>query len=319
MQVTELSRLGCDLAQGFHFSRPVPALEITRDARATGPAWLRTVRPSLSGVRSIRRVADLRIGRRRRPAAARRSRPGTRTRRPGSRRAASPCRWAGSPGARRRCAARVERRHPVADVEPERSRLARARSRAAPSGVVSRRSRWSCACGIVGSGAPDLVEEQDPRVAVRAAARSLRVLEREADLAVAHAALLAEERERERGGAARRLGRTPCVVVVRGRRWSARRPVVVVVGSVVLVAVLAAGELDGGGRPVEAAGVPPELPQAAGSTARAARCRAAGRSVSCRCSGVCSSIWREALRGGWAPSPPDPGACQYPGQLNYGP
>jgi EAL domain-containing protein (putative c-di-GMP-specific phosphodiesterase class I) len=29
-QVSELSRLGCALAQGFHFSRAVPADEITR-------------------------------------------------------------------------------------------------------------------------------------------------------------------------------------------------------------------------------------------------------------------------------------------------
>ncbi len=39
-QVAELARLGCDLVQGFHFSRPVPAAEITR-MLAEGPAWLR--------------------------------------------------------------------------------------------------------------------------------------------------------------------------------------------------------------------------------------------------------------------------------------
>jgi EAL domain-containing protein (putative c-di-GMP-specific phosphodiesterase class I) len=39
LQVAELSRLGCDLVQGFHFSRPVPAEEITRMLEA-GPAWL---------------------------------------------------------------------------------------------------------------------------------------------------------------------------------------------------------------------------------------------------------------------------------------
>jgi diguanylate cyclase (GGDEF)-like protein/PAS domain S-box-containing protein len=38
-QVRELIRLGCDLAQGFHFSRPVPAASITRMLQR-GPAWL---------------------------------------------------------------------------------------------------------------------------------------------------------------------------------------------------------------------------------------------------------------------------------------
>ncbi len=37
--VSELSRLGCGLAQGFHFSRAVPAEEITR-ALEHGPRWL---------------------------------------------------------------------------------------------------------------------------------------------------------------------------------------------------------------------------------------------------------------------------------------
>ncbi|HUJ35961.1 MAG TPA: bifunctional diguanylate cyclase/phosphodiesterase, partial [Solirubrobacteraceae bacterium] len=39
-QVDELSRLGCTLAQGFHFSRAVPALEITAALR-DGRRWLR--------------------------------------------------------------------------------------------------------------------------------------------------------------------------------------------------------------------------------------------------------------------------------------
>jgi diguanylate cyclase (GGDEF)-like protein/PAS domain S-box-containing protein len=39
LQIAELRRLGCDLAQGFHFSRPVSASEITRMLEH-GPAWL---------------------------------------------------------------------------------------------------------------------------------------------------------------------------------------------------------------------------------------------------------------------------------------
>jgi diguanylate cyclase (GGDEF)-like protein/PAS domain S-box-containing protein len=39
LQVAELARLGCDFVQGFYFSRPVPADEITR-MLAEGPAWL---------------------------------------------------------------------------------------------------------------------------------------------------------------------------------------------------------------------------------------------------------------------------------------
>ena len=43
-QVNELSRLGCTLAQGFHFSGAVPALEIT-DALENGPLWLPSAGP----------------------------------------------------------------------------------------------------------------------------------------------------------------------------------------------------------------------------------------------------------------------------------
>jgi diguanylate cyclase (GGDEF)-like protein/PAS domain S-box-containing protein len=39
LQIAELRRLGCDLAQGFHFSGPVSAAEITRMLEH-GPAWL---------------------------------------------------------------------------------------------------------------------------------------------------------------------------------------------------------------------------------------------------------------------------------------
>ena len=38
LQVSELTRLGCDFVQGYHFSRPVPAHEITAMLQA-GPAW----------------------------------------------------------------------------------------------------------------------------------------------------------------------------------------------------------------------------------------------------------------------------------------
>jgi len=43
-QMNELNRLGCTLAQGFHFSRAVPALEIT-DALENGPLWLPSAGP----------------------------------------------------------------------------------------------------------------------------------------------------------------------------------------------------------------------------------------------------------------------------------
>ena len=42
--VRELSRLGCGLAQGFHFSRAVPPEQITH-ALAHGPAWLTALQP----------------------------------------------------------------------------------------------------------------------------------------------------------------------------------------------------------------------------------------------------------------------------------
>jgi diguanylate cyclase (GGDEF)-like protein/PAS domain S-box-containing protein len=44
-QVTELERIGCDLVQGFYFSRPVPAAEITRMLEC-GPPWQAPVRPA---------------------------------------------------------------------------------------------------------------------------------------------------------------------------------------------------------------------------------------------------------------------------------
>ena len=45
LQVAELERLGCDLVQGFHFSRPVPAAEITRMLEG-GLPWATTGRPA---------------------------------------------------------------------------------------------------------------------------------------------------------------------------------------------------------------------------------------------------------------------------------
>ena len=39
LQVAELNRLGCDYVQGYHFSRPVSAPEITAMLTA-GPGWL---------------------------------------------------------------------------------------------------------------------------------------------------------------------------------------------------------------------------------------------------------------------------------------
>ncbi len=53
LQVAELNRLGCDYAQGFHFSRPVPALAITQMLE-NGPDWLpatpvRSTRPRARG------------------------------------------------------------------------------------------------------------------------------------------------------------------------------------------------------------------------------------------------------------------------------
>ena len=42
-QIDELRRLGCHLVQGYHFSRPVPAEELTRMLDA-GAAWLAQTR-----------------------------------------------------------------------------------------------------------------------------------------------------------------------------------------------------------------------------------------------------------------------------------
>ena len=39
LQIAELSRLGCDFAQGFYFSRPVEAAQIER-MLVSGPSWL---------------------------------------------------------------------------------------------------------------------------------------------------------------------------------------------------------------------------------------------------------------------------------------
>jgi EAL domain-containing protein (putative c-di-GMP-specific phosphodiesterase class I) len=41
LQLAELTRLGCDYAQGFHFARARPAIEVTAMLES-GPAWLAT-------------------------------------------------------------------------------------------------------------------------------------------------------------------------------------------------------------------------------------------------------------------------------------
>ncbi len=41
-QIAELARLGCELVQGFYFSRPVPAADISR-LLESGPPWLQPV------------------------------------------------------------------------------------------------------------------------------------------------------------------------------------------------------------------------------------------------------------------------------------
>jgi diguanylate cyclase (GGDEF)-like protein/PAS domain S-box-containing protein len=53
-QVSELDRLGCDLVQGFYFSRPVPAAEITRMLE-DGVPWDPSARPAVAGVPARRR------------------------------------------------------------------------------------------------------------------------------------------------------------------------------------------------------------------------------------------------------------------------
>jgi EAL domain-containing protein (putative c-di-GMP-specific phosphodiesterase class I) len=44
LQIAELTRLGCDYVQGFHFCRPVPAAEITQMLKH-GPSWKARPRP----------------------------------------------------------------------------------------------------------------------------------------------------------------------------------------------------------------------------------------------------------------------------------
>ena len=92
--------------------------------------------------------------------------------------------------------------------------------------------------------------------------------------------------------------------------------VVVVVGSVVAVAVLTDGE-PVAAAPVEAAGVPPELPQAASAVAPIAAAHEQQRaSDSC---GVVRALRYQVLPG-WVGHPflRTPSACQYPGR-RHGP
>jgi diguanylate cyclase (GGDEF)-like protein/PAS domain S-box-containing protein len=58
IQTLELTRLGCDLVQGFHFSRPVPALAITEMLRR-GPSWTTVAGPPVIGASAQRRRSRL--------------------------------------------------------------------------------------------------------------------------------------------------------------------------------------------------------------------------------------------------------------------
>ena len=117
-QVAELARLGCDLVQGFHFSRPVPAAEITR-MLAEGPAWLAARAPR---ARRPSAVTD----RPRCPAAAA-TRSRSRTPRPRSGSGPQRGRVVGRDHlqAVRRCVQPAARAAPVRDAQAERGRLPR--------------------------------------------------------------------------------------------------------------------------------------------------------------------------------------------------
>ena len=81
VQETILAELGCDRAQGYLYSRPVPAAELAElavpgSARAIRRRWSASTRPRDPGLgrgaRPRRRVLGLLVGARRSPAAARR-------------------------------------------------------------------------------------------------------------------------------------------------------------------------------------------------------------------------------------------------------
>jgi EAL domain-containing protein (putative c-di-GMP-specific phosphodiesterase class I) len=57
-QTSELARLGCDLVQGFHFSRPVPAPAITK-MLLCGPSWATPAGPPVIAGSAQRRRSRL--------------------------------------------------------------------------------------------------------------------------------------------------------------------------------------------------------------------------------------------------------------------
>ena len=109
-----------------------------------------------------------------------------------------------------------------------------------------------------------------PGIAIRLAADAARVVQHEAELAVAHPALLAEEAERQSWTPCTEGHRTPSPW-----RSSSVVGVVAVVAAAVVVVVVAVAVLTGRepvvAAAVEVAGEPPALPQAASAPRRARR------------------------------------------------
>ena len=160
LQVAELARLGCDLVQGFHFSRPVPGRGDHADARR-GPGLAPRPREALGASARSLVGGRPRLQRRDGGGAALRGAVGD------LHLAAWPYRWVRSPAGRRRCRSRCSsRRRGYAQAEGRGlARLERERLRAAGG----RRSHRWCAAGVVGSAAPSCGQELDPGVAARGA------------------------------------------------------------------------------------------------------------------------------------------------------